>query len=480
MSLYRKTITNLSIMMLFQIIVLILSQLAMILLAKMLDPVAFGIYAIVLIVYNLAILLSTFGMDLASIQSNEDSDTVLRTGLAIRCILTAATICILIPISPIIADFFSRPELTLPLITVSLSLAAAVLGFAPLVILFKELKFLSISISRLAFSVVWPLAAILLALFNYGYWSLVIAFFLGNLAMNLFFVFFSKRRIRPKLDNATAKRLIAYGKFPILSSIFVFLVFNMDKVAIGKILNPDLLGIYFIAFSWGTMVPTIFTNSLSSVMFPTYVKIVDDRILLARAYQKTMKYAAYLSMPVGFGFAAISSVFIQSTLGTRWIDAITPLAILSFVGIAQSMVTPSWSIFMSIGKPEIETYQTLIVFVPFILLLFPVTTTFGLVGVSSLVLISSIAWMMMGAWRASILLDMRPIDIFSQFLKPFIAACIMTLIVLTISMFFMPTLFTLAIEVLTGIATYILLLHILTKGEAIDEAKHMLRTILSK
>ena len=480
MSLQKTAVMNLSMLSVVQIVGLLISQIGLIVLARILTKDDYGLYAIVLVVYNLFQLISMFGLDLGAIQSKENLDDVLSSSLALRCIGTAISAVILIPLSFIIAGFFNIPNLILPIQTIIISLLIALIGFGPLVMLYKDLRFLSISISRFVFSITWVITAIILAIKGFGYWSLLISLIIGNIASNVVLFYYQKRIVRPRIVKHVSRNLIRFGKYQFISSILVLLVLSLDKVAIGKLLSPSLLGAYFIAFGWGTMMSSMLSNAIGGVMFPTYVRLSNDPGLMKKAFTKTLIYTGYLSFPIGFGIAAISSVFVGAFLGINWAAAIIPLSILAFVGITQSMVAPSWSVFMSIGKPSIETKQIAIAFIPFIILLVPITQSFGIIGVSFLILATCMIWTLMGISRSIKLLGIRTHEIVIGLAKPIVASSIMAIMVFLSSCLVPQNLVSFVILVIQGIGIYFIAIHLLTKGEALREGRVLFSAIIKR
>jgi len=474
----KKTLRNVGFTGVAQLLAICGSQIAMLFLARVLTPTDFGIYAIVLVIYNLAFAISTWGIDQAAIQSHEDEDLVQSTGSTIRILGAVSGAAVLIVLAPFISSFFGQSQLTFPLQIMTLTLLLSSFTFVSMVRLNRELKFLQISISKIAYSVVWLVVALTTAVLHFAYWSLVIAFLSGNIASLLILRYYVPWRIVFRFDRAIARKLFDFGKYPMATGVVAFLFFNIDKLAIGKILAQDLLGAYFLAFTWGTMVPNIFTSVVNSVMFPTYVRIAHDYESLKQAYFKTLSYLAYVSVPISLGLACVADVFVRTVLGPEWIAASVPLEILSLVGLLSSLTSPAGSVFLAIGRPNLSWRQTAFSFVPYAVLLIPVTTYWGLSGVSLLMLAVGTFSSLWALKMAVSVLGESMSFIAKAVWVPFAAAILMSSVLLLLRTQIQTSLAGLVVLVLTGIAVYLVGIYALTKGAVYSEFKSMIKTAL--
>lgn len=471
----KRTLKNLRAVVVAQMLALGFSQLGLLILAGILPPTDFGIYAAIMVVYNLAIVISTLGVDQAAIQSKDETDAAIGTGATIRILVTVVSGVVMVLIATPVASFFGNPEIANPLRIMSIVLVVSSLGFVSTIRMTRELRFVELSISRVAYALIWPSVAVVAAVLGLSYWSFVAGFLLGNLVTLVILLHFSPWNFKLKPDRGVGRRLLMFGRFTVATSLVVYMVFNLDKVVIGRIVGGDELGVYFLAFSFGTIIPTMFTNVVNSVMFPTYARISEDRALLKEAYRRTLVYLAYVSMPMGVGLAAISSTFVDSILGPEWVGAAVPLAVLSFVGLASSMTSPAGSLFLAMGKPEIAWRISIILLIPYLVLLVPAAAFFGIVGVSILMLAQTMISLIWVLIVASKLTDVGSGTIFRDLLRPTAPAAIMGMCILAASMVLPPTIPSLAGLVGLGILIYAAGAHFASHGTIIREFASMIR-----
>jgi PST family polysaccharide transporter len=480
MSLKKKTVKNLQFVATAQILSLGAIQLAYLLLAHMLTPDDFGIYAAILVIYNLAATLSMLGLDQATIQSKDEIESVLRTSATFRMSMAIMTAAILIVIAPLIASFFGKPEMVAPLRVMMVALIISSAGFVPTVSLSRNLRFQELSISRASSSIVWPTVAIIAALVGLAYWSFVLSFLLGAAIALAVLWYYAPWKIIFGVDWGVLKKLLSFGKYPVAISVTSFMVFNLDKIAVGRFLGANLLGIYYFTFTLGTFLPQIFTNVVNNVMFPTYSSISDDRVTLSKAYARTITYLSYLAMPIGLGLAAVSDVLVPSILGPQWSRATNPLVVLSIVGIFWALTSPAGSLFMATGNPGWAWRQTWATGAVFIMLVVPVTIFSGILGVAFLFLANagiSLVWVMKMTSR---LIDVKMAGIAKSLWKPLLASSLMATAVFSAAILAPHTLTSLVGLLALGIVTYGVLVYILNRSTLMNEVRYLIGAIRSR
>ena len=78
-------------------------------------------------------------------------------------------------------------------------------------------------------------------------------------------------------DGAALREIIGFGKWIFASSILGFLVNNGDRLLLGGLVSPTVLGVYTIAFLMVTTVETVLTKIIGEVLFPALSEITRER-----------------------------------------------------------------------------------------------------------------------------------------------------------------------------------------------------------
>jgi len=475
-----RTLASIGIVGITQVFTIILYQVVMVLLARALTPNDFGTYALCLVFINLATTTSMFGLDAAVIYRQSAVEEAFRTAATMRTAFAVVAATLFFLLSAPLARFLESDELIWAFRVASLTFVVSAIGFESSTRLSKSLRFRSLSITKITYQVVWSASALALAYLGWHFWSMLYAYFIGTAAMLLALWHFQPWKIRFEINSGVARELLRYGVFSMGSAILAFLVWNMDKIVIERYLDTSLLGIYWIAFTYGIVSPSIFTNVVNSVMFPTLSGLQDDKEALKIRYSLTLKYLAYVSIPIGVGLAATSNTFVTALFGSEWKQAAIPLSVFSIVGILSCLNSPAVNIFLSTGRARTMFAISLVVTVPFLMLAIPSVVYGGMTGMALLFLAMMIAVFFWGYSKVAGILSFQRIAELSMLAKPAISSLIMACVCLLLAGFFGTSLLSLVLQVAFGVAAYVACMTALTRNQFIREAKELVNGMLGK
>ena len=476
-----STVAHIRVVGITLIIILAVSQLAMIVLARILGPGDFGTYAVCVVFINLLATASTFGLDSAVIHRQRDTDTAVESAAAIRFILSLIFAGLLFLAAPFIARVVGTHVLVAPLQVSGIAVIAAAFGFDASIRLLKDLQFKSVSLVRATNTAVWTATSLGLAYLGFRFWSLLAAYIAGQIAIAAVLWVIRPWKLPRKIDPGIARELLRYGVFPLGTGLLAFLVWNVDKLAVGAVLGSSaLLGAYYVAFSYGMIIPNLFTGVTSTVMFPTFSKIQTDLAGLRERYLKTLKYIGYISIPAGVGLAVVSRTFVLGVLGSAWSEAVIPLAMFAVVGIVSSLTSPAGSIFLATGHPNRLFRQTLVMSVPYFVFLVPAIYYFKLVGVAGLFLLDSLGSLIWVLMMVADILQFSLLDELKMLTVPAGASAAMAAITFAIGHFLGPSMLSVAIQVFIAIPVYFSCVVIMTEGKFVIEAKDLLASARRK
>jgi len=453
---------------------LTMNQLAMIVLTRILGPGDFGIYAVCLVFINLLALVSIFGLDSAVIHRQTDTDKAIETASTLRFLLSLLLAVLLFVLAPLIADMVGSRKLVTPLQVSSIAIVVAAFGFETSVRLSKDLLFKSVSMTRITNTAVWSVAALALAFLGFGFWSLLFACIAGLAATAVVLWIIRPWKIPHKIDSIIARELVRYAVFPLGVGVLGFLVWNVDKLAVGAILGSSaLLGSYYIAFIYGTMIPNLFTGVTLTVMFPTFSKTQADLAGLRETYLKALKYLSHISIPAGIGLAVVSKTFILGVLGSDWSAAVAPLEIFSIVGILGSLTAPAASIFLATGNPDKMFRQTWVTAVIYFVCLVPAIFFGELVGVAALFLVAAIVSLVWVLSMVAEILRFSLADELGMLIVPTAASVVMAAVTFGVGTLMDVTMLSLGVQAMVAISTYFACVFLMTRGEIVKEAKDL-------
>jgi O-antigen/teichoic acid export membrane protein len=104
-----------------------------------------------------------------------------------------------------------------------------------------------------------------------------------------------------------------------------------------------MLGYYTLAFNWGSFVCGLLSDTVNTVLFPTFAAIQGDPVKLRRWYLKSVDLAAFVAVVANTALLANAHAFLVIFLGKgtdKWLPAAVTLQILCFYGIIRAVTEP--------------------------------------------------------------------------------------------------------------------------------------------
>jgi len=427
-------------------------------------PEVFGIMSIILIVANGLETFTQFNFKTVLIHKQqhieESADTAWCLNIIRACILA---LCVYAS-APYIAYFYNEPVIA-PAIKYY-SIIFLLNGFSNInMFLFdKELNFRKIAIFRMIIGAVNLFIAILLAFIMKNIWALIYSYVIGACFEILLTYIIQTKWPKFSFNGHLAKEMFSYSFFITGSGILFFLTTKIDDALIGKVLGMSSLGFYTYAYKLANLPSTHVTGVLSQVMFPSYSKIQDDINQLRSIFLKVYKFISFISMPASVGLFLAGDVMVYTILGQTWMPLVPPLKVLCIFGLISSLAGTTTPIFQAIGKPNIIFFVMLAKFIFILLLIYPFTSRYGIVGTAWAVTIPMM-FEQIYLWHIlSKVLQLNIIAMVKIIKGPVLGSLAMILSIISIKAFIDFNPIALLILILVGIVSYAVTIHAIDKN----------------
>lgn len=435
-----------------------------VILARLLSPELFGLIGIVQIVaFGLETLTQT-NFKTVLIYKQDHSTDANNTAWVMSIIRGLLLYLIAFAAAPLVASYYNQDILTSALRLYSIVFLISGMSNINMVLYEKELDFKLISLYRIIASIVNFTVTISLAYFLKNVWALIYASVVTTCIETIITFIVQKKFPKFQFNKQIAKELLSYTVYLTGTSIVLFLTLKADDAVVGKVLGMTALGYYTYAYTLANFPATHITKVFSDVIFPSYSALQADHERLGKAYLKVLKFTSYISIPAGFGICVLAEPIILVLLGEKWRAVIVPLQILCFFGLFRSIGATTGPIFQAIGKPKIIFYIICTKLVAILLLIYPLSSRFGLNGASLAVTIP-MALEQLYIWIIlSKVLKIKLLEIVSTIIKPFINSFVMVLAIIAVrTISSSPIGYDLVISILVGVLSYFSLIYVLDK-----------------
>ena len=298
--------------------------------ARLVAPRDFGLFAIALIFTSFAERIGQVGVGAAFVQRAEVDADDLKTAVVLSvssgCLIAAA----LCGIAPLAATFFHELDLRLIIAILSLGFIVDGIGVVSDGLLQRELRFREIvKVETASFILGLVVIGVTLGLVGLGVWALVG----GNLAMRAskaaFFVWARPVSLHGRFSFVRAKRLLSTGFGFSLGKILNFLSLQGDNFVVGRLLGAEALGMYTRAYQAMTLPAMYVGQAFERVLFPALSQKQDDIPTLRKGLLSTLEISALVAIPTSVGMYFLSEEIVLVLFGDVWRPIIPVLTVLS-------------------------------------------------------------------------------------------------------------------------------------------------------
>jgi PST family polysaccharide transporter len=305
-----------------------------IVLARLLPVADFGVMAMAWVFIGLAELFATHGIEGAVIQRRELTQRHIDVAVTLSmCVATVVALAYGLGAN-LVAQWFQEPRLAPVVRALALGQWFAVMAMVPRGLLRRQLAFKRLSQIELgSYLVGYAVVGIALALADMGIWSLVVGTCVWfGLSCVLLFAS-AGLRVRPALHKREARELMGFGLNMTVSGLLDYISVNAGNVIVGRFLGAVPLGLYSRAQQTAALPLQRIAVTLSSVMFPIYASIQNERARLEQAYLRTVAATALLTLPLLAGAAVAADWVIVGLYGEPWRGAAPVFALLCGAGM---------------------------------------------------------------------------------------------------------------------------------------------------
>ena len=328
-------------------------------LARLLDPLAFGQYTAVLLVYGLGYNIADGGFGSALIQKKElhTGDVSMALGWSL---LSAIVISLLIiACSDTFAHLMGDATLALIFKVCALLIPFQVVSNISSSLLRRELHMRGIQIIQfLAYFVFFGGLATALALMGYGVWSLVAGFAAQTVFSLVATYWLARHTLRPRLQGDST--LVHFGLKSMATELTGSAMDTVDRLLVGKFWGIYSLGLYSVAYNLSKAPVALLLSTAQSITFASTARLHGNWSAVRKGYLIVLSAVVLTTLPV-FTLAAFESgTVLHIIYGQKWIKAAPYMTALALTVPLISMCAVTAAILRGSGQVGQELRGTMI------------------------------------------------------------------------------------------------------------------------
>jgi len=339
---------------------LVVQMASVVILARLLDPTAYGLVAMVLAVVGVAHIFRDFGLSSAAVQAptlswaQRNNLFWLNTGIGV--VLTAI-VCIGAPIVQAVYHADHLAAITRVLALTFLLNGAATQFRADLN---RRMDFLRLAIADIFSAIVALGVATFMALRGAGYWALVAQQLIQGGVMLILVIIFAGWIPRRWSRGTPVKSLITFGWQYVGAQLINYVANNADSFVIGYCFGANAAGVYNRAFQLLARPLAQLRSPSITVALPTLAKLQDE---YRRFEQYLLTGQVVLCYPIAILMGVIagaSDPIVRVVLGEEWLSAEPILRFLAIAGVFQTLGFVCFWVYLAKGITDELRRYTLI------------------------------------------------------------------------------------------------------------------------
>ena len=378
-----------------------------VILARILDEVAFGLVGALLIFQSFASLFIDSGFSYALLQRKRPTDEDYSTILWFNLLIAVVVYAVLSAGAPVIATFFKNDLRLIPLSRVMF--LTFIFNAAAIVQTNRRIKRMDvrmIAISNTAGLLVGSIAGIYLAFMGYGPWALVWQSVLNSAVKTGILWLTDDWRPKLTMPLSVLRSFFKVGSGVIGTSFLNILFQNIYAFIIGNRLGLLPLGYYTQADKWSKMGVASLSAVFTQSFLPLLSEYLDDPKKYAATTSRINRFASYLVFPSFALLIVMAKPIFHILFGEKWDPSILLFQLLLVRGIFVILVTLYHNYVLSLGKSKLMVYSEIIrdgtaliaifITIPYLIATRPDDITYGVaIFLWGQVIAAVIAWAVM-------------------------------------------------------------------------------------
>lgn len=303
------------------------------LLARLLSPEEFGLIGMLSVFIQISQMVVEGGFSQALIRKQDATSEDYASVFYINLIVSLLLYVVLFFSAPFIASFYRQPLLSPLTRVLGLIFVFNAFSLVQEAILTKEMKFKKLMTISIPSTVIGGVVSIVMAMMNFGVWSIVAQQLVTRLAYAVQIWMYTKWRPVRRFDLAPAKELFSFGSKLMVSNIIITVYQNIYLVVIGKFFSVSSVGYYQTANNLVQYPASTFCSALNKVAFPLFASMQHDNQKLKAGYKKVILQLLFWICPIFILAGVLAEPMFRLLFTEKWVPAVPYFQWLCIVGI---------------------------------------------------------------------------------------------------------------------------------------------------
>lgn len=358
-----------------------------VIMARLILPSDYGVVAMATLLVGMIHAFTDIGAETAILRMSNPTKDHIDSAWTLRFIQSVVVGLIMVVVAPLAVFYFNEPRVQPILFIMAILIIINGATNIGLTIAHKNFNFslfFRVNVYAKIVSVVTTIAA------GYtlrDYRSLIIGIGCGYIAGVL--LSYIMHPYRPNWNTTKINEIWNITKWLMLTSIGNFLLRRSDEILASRIAGAADFGSYHVGSDLGKLAVSELGPAMMRAFLPVISSLQEDAKRVNAAVLKTLSAVNVLTMPIGFGIAAIASPLTILVLGEKWSSAASFVALFALISTIQFISSPLLTLLVLNGHTKIQNIAIWIEFAIFVLAAYFLLPHFDLIGLAIARLLAS-------------------------------------------------------------------------------------------
>jgi len=325
-------------------------------LARLMDPMMFGLAALVLTVNELLRVFNRNGISAKIVQCQEhELESITNTAYRLNFIFCISLFVIQCAVAYPLAQFYATPELVPMLQVLAVTYLLMPFGMVQAALVQREQRLKTAALIDGGQVGVDNLITTGLALAGLGAWAIVLPKFLTSPIWVFGYRAAHSWKPSGKVSRFDLWRdVLSFGRYYLSIEILKVARLNIDNMVIGRLLGMEALGIYYFARNAGLGFSLTLINAINSALYPNLCELKDNTAKLKQRFNQNLKHIAMIAAPLITLQASLAFLYVPIVFGEQWSDAIPILAILCLSALPRPLAESASALALATGHIKLD------------------------------------------------------------------------------------------------------------------------------
>lgn len=308
---------------------------ASIVLARILFPEDFGIYALSLSLLEMARLSVNLGIGAAIVQTPDSPDEFATSAFWVNLVASSLMFLNSIFFAFIGAKLLDVSVLIKTVPVLGITLITGGITHINQSLLIRDLEFKTLAKASVTKLAVESLSSIIFAVLGFGYWAFILGYVLGDIAQSILIWLWTDWRPRLQPDFRYPKKYWKFGANIFIFALSTYLLEYMPNIIVGHVATAYILGLFSFAWRQSRWIGDIPKLIGKNMLFPAFSRLQTDALEFEKLYERWLRFMMTWGAPFFILQFVFAPLYVPFIFGDKWIPAVVALQLLSVMAFTQ-------------------------------------------------------------------------------------------------------------------------------------------------